>query len=301
MFQRFLSWPNLCDAWERVADNKGAPGVDRVSIRRFARHWEENLRRLQDLVRAGRYRPSRLRRIAIPKRGGGQRLLSIPTVADRVLQRALLNVLEPHFEQRFLTCSHGYRPGRSVRTALVDILRFRDYGATWVFDGDIDDCFPSLDHALLRGYLGQEIQDARLLGLVDKWLKVGIHQRHPDRGIPLGMPLSPLLCNVYLHRLDRPLMRGRWALVRYADDFIICCRSREQAERAREVVADLLARIHLRLEPTKTRVTSFREGFDFLGIHFHGERYSFQWQRKRFTVEGPTPGWLWGYVPNEYE
>ncbi len=301
MFRQFLSWANLCDAWERVADNRGAPGVDRVSIRRFARRWEENLRRLQELVRTRRYRPSRLRRIAIPKRGGGQRLLSIPTVADRILQRALLNVLEPRFDRHFLVCSHGYRPGRSVRTALADILRFRDYGATWVFDGDIDDCFPSLDHALLREFLAQEILDHRILALIDGWLRVGIHRRHPDRGIPLGMPLSPLFCNVYLHRLDRPLMQRRWALVRYADDFIVCCRTREQAERAREVVADLLARLHLRLEPTKTRITSFREGFEFLGIHFHGRSYSFLWQQKRFTVEGPTLGWLWGSVPNEYE
>lgn len=301
MLSQTLAWPNLTDAWERVAENRGAPGADRVSIARFARNWEQNLRRLQELAAADRYRPGRLRRVSIPKSGGGQRLLTIPTVADRVLQRALLNVVDDRWERRFLACSHGYRPGRGVRTALAEVLRFRNYGMGWVAEADIDDCFASLDHSLLRAFLAEEIADPRALALIDDWLALGRADTHPDRGIALGMPISPLLCNIYLHRLDWALVRGRWAVVRYADDFIICCHTRQQAEQALSVTSEILAGLRLRLEPSKSRVSSFDEGFDFLGIHFERDSYSFHWQQKRFVVEGLEPGWLWGYVPEGYE
>lgn len=301
MLTQILAWPNLTDAWERVAENRGAPGTDRVSIARYARHWEMNLRTLADLVVSGRYRPARLRRIAIPKKSGGQRLLTIPTVADRVLQRALLNLIDDRWERQFLACSHGYRPGRGVRTAMAEILNFRNYGLGWVAEADIDDCFASLDHGLLRGFLAEEIDDPPTLALIDRWLALGKADSHPDRGIALGMPLSPLLCNIYLHRLDQALVRGRWAVVRYADDFVICCHTQEQAERALAVTAEILAGLKLRLEPSKSRVSSFDEGFDYLGIHFEGDEYSFLWKEKRFVVDGPVPGWLWGYVPEGYE
>lgn len=296
-----LAWDNLCDAWERVADNRGAPGIDGVSINRFARHWEENLRRLRDLVRANRYRPSRLRRIAIPKRTGGQRLLSIPTVGDRVLQRAALNVLDDIFEPRFLDCSYGYRVGRGLRDAVGAILRHRDRGRVWVLDGDIDECFDSLDHGLLLEFLAEEVDDPLVMGLIQAWLEAGRRYRNPDRGIPLGMPLSPLFCNVYLHRLDWALLRGRWSPVRFADDFIVCCLIRQGAERAREVVAKILDPLRLKLEPNKTQVTSFDEGLEYLGVRFERDGYSFTWEGKRFEVEGPTPGWIWGHLPTQYE
>lgn len=301
MFARILTWANLCDAWERVAENQGAPGADRVSIRRFGRHWEEHLRRLMDDVKSGRYRPGRLRRIAIPKPTGGQRLITIPTVADRVLQRATLNVLEPAGERLFLGCSHGYRPGRSLHSALAEILRFRNYGLTWVLDADITACFDSLDHNLLRSFLADLSIDAGTLALVDRWLVAGRRFRNPDRGIALGMPISPLLCNLYLHQLDWDLVRGRWAVVRYADDFVICCHSQAHAQHAQEVTAAILARLNLTLHPNKTQIVSFDQGFDYLGIHFEADSYSFVWQEKRFEVRGPTPGWLWGYVPDGYE
>lgn len=301
MLSQILSWSNLCDAWERVADNRGAPGVDRVSVGRFARHWQQNLQRLREQIHTGRYRPASLRRVAIPKPSGGQRLLQIPTVADRVAQRAVLNVLEPLWEQEFLLCSHGYRRGRGVRTALMDVLRLRTYGQDWVLDADIDDCFASLDHHLLQARLAEKIQDERLLRLIGRWLAQSRSGRHPDRGIALGMPLSPLLCNIYLHPFDRTLLRGRWALVRYADDFVICCHSQEHAQQAWDVAANVLGGLKLRLEPTKTRIVSFAQGFDYLGIHFERNRYSFLWQQKRFRIEGPVPGWLWGYIPEDYK
>jgi group II intron reverse transcriptase/maturase len=296
-----LAWRNLCLAWEKVADNRGAPGVDSVSIGRFARHWEDNLRRLHDMVNSGRYSPSALRRIAIPKAGGGQRLLSIPTVADRVVQRAVLNVLEPVFEKRFLPCSYGYRPGRSLRDAVAAILRHRDARLTCVLSADIDDCFASLSHGRLIAFLREDIQDAGLLRLISRWLESGQRDRRPERGIPLGMPLSPLCCNVYLHRLDEVLTRNGWALVRYADDFIIQCASADQARTAQQVVSDTLAALDLRLEPRKTHIASFARGFDYLGVHFEGQSYRFLWKDKRIQVAGPTPWWLWGYIPDDYD
>ena len=296
----WLSIENLAAAWERVADNRGAPGVDHTSIARFARNWEENLRRLRELLRSGHYEPARLRRVAVPKRGGGQRLLSIPTVADRVLQRAMLNVLEDIYERVFLSCSYGYRVGKSLRNALAAMLDYRERGLTWVLDADIDDCFDSIDHALLLSFLAEHVRDERILRLMRTWLEQGRRYREPDRGIALGMPISPLLCNVYLHRMDCALVKARWALLRYADDFVVCCHSEEQAWRARAVVADVLAGLHLRLEPHKTRVVSFEQGFEFLGIRFERDHYRFLWKDKSIQVHGPVPVWLWGYVPDGY-
>ena len=292
---------NLTDAWLRMADNRGAPGIDQVTVRRFARNWEANVRRLRQQVRSGCYKPSKLRRVAIPKRGGGQRLLSIPTVADRVLQRAVLNVLDDPFERIFLSCSYGYRVGRSLPRALAALLAYRDRGLTWVLDADIDECFDSLDHSLLLSFLAEQVHDDRLMHLIRMWLELGRRYRRPDRGIALGMPLSPLCCNVYLHRLDCALARARWAVVRYADDFVVCCRSQGQARRARSVVEDILAELRLKLEPSKTAITSFEQGFEFLGIRFDRDRYSFTWEEKRIEVQGPVPYWLWGYVPTGYE
>lgn len=295
-----LAWPNLCDAWERVADNRGAPGPDGISIRRFARHWEVNLRRLTVLVQNGGYRPGRLRRVAISKPSGGQRLLSIPNVGDRVLQRAVLNVLEPLYERRFLACSYGYRPRRSLHNAVTAILGYRDQGLTWVLDADIDECFDSLDHETMRGFLGKDVQDSGVMNLLALWLANGRRFRHPDRGIAQGMPISPLLCNVYLHSLDQSLTRRRWALVRYADDFIVCCRSQSEVDSVQALVEDVLGNLRLRLDPKKTAITSFDQGFDFLGVHFEADSYSFTWEDKRFRIQGPTPRWLWGYVPDGY-
>lgn len=301
LIERVLDWDNLTDAWLRVAENRGAPGVDEVSIRRFARNWEENLQRIREQVWTNRYRPARLRRRAEPKRhGDGYRLISIPIVADRVLQRAVLNVVDDLFDRQFLECSYGYRAGRGLRQAVAAVLRCRDRGLTWVLDADIDDCFDSLDHSLLLGFLAETVDDPVVLGLMRGWLQVGRRYRDPDRGIALGMAISPLWCNIYLHRLDRELVRNRWALMRYADDFVVCCASLKQAEQALVIVADVLAPLHLRLEPSKTRVTSFDEGFEFLGVRFYRDTYAFTWEGKEVEVSGPVPDWLWGYVPDGY-
>ena len=302
LIERVLDMDNLEDAWLRVAENRGAPGVDGVSIRRFARNWEENLRRIREQVWTNRYQPARLRRTAVPKRHAeGQRLIAIPIVADRVLQRAVLNVVDDGFDRGFLACSYGYRRGRGLRQAVAALLRYRDRGLTWVLDADIDECFDSLDHSLLEGFLAEKLEDPVVMGLMRAWLRVGRRARNPDRGIALGMAVSPLWCNVYLHRLDWALVRRRWELARYADDFCVCCASREQATQARALVIEVLADLRLQLEPTKTQITSFDEGFEFLGVAFDRDSYSFSWEGKRIEVEGPIPSWIWGYMPDRYE
>ena len=300
LLDQILARENLAAAWEAVAANEGMPGVDRVGIGRYARNWEERMLALAEEVRGNRYRPSRLRVRFIPKRDGGQRRISIPTVADRVLQRATLQVLLPRLDRKFLSCSYGYRPKRGVAQAVAAVIRYRDRGLRYVLEADIDDCFGSLDHAILLRLLEQEVSDWRVLQLMRWWLDVGRPQAGVVRGIALGMPISPLWANLYLHEMDWQVVRNRWPLVRYADDFVVLAESAQAGELARKVVSDTLAGLKLRLEPSKTRVTSFSDGFDYLGVRFQGDSYSFLWEEKRITVQGDFD-WLWsGQIRYEY-
>ena len=236
LLDQILARDNLAAAWEAVAANEGMPGVDRVAIGRYARNWEEGVLALAEEVRGNRYRPSRLRVRFIPKRDGGQRRISIPTVADRVLQRATLQVLLPRLDRKFLSCSYGYRPKRGVAQAVAAVIRYRDRGLRYLLEADIDDCFGSLDHATLLRLLEQEVSDWRVLQLMRWWLDVGRPQAGVARGIALGMPISPLWANLYLHEMDWQLVRNRWPLVRYADDFVVLAESAEAGELARQVV-----------------------------------------------------------------
>ena len=300
LLERILAPANLAAAWEAVAANAGVAGADEVGIRRFGRTWEERMLALADDVRGNRYQPGRLRVRFIPKRDGGLRRIAIPTVADRLLQRATLQVLLPHFDRKFLSCSYGYRPKRGVAQAVAAVIGYRDRGLHWVVEADIDDCFGSLDHALLLRLLEQEVLDWRVLQLMRWWLDVGRPQKTAARGVALGMPISPLWANVYLHEMDWRLVRNRWPLVRYADDFVVLTDSAAAAERALEIVAQALAELKLRLEPSKTRVTSFSDGFEFLGVRFQGDSYSFLWEERRVTVEGAFD-WVWGqHIAYEY-
>jgi group II intron reverse transcriptase/maturase len=219
------------------------------------------------------------------------------------LQRATLQVLEWRFERKFMSCSYGYRPKRSLFHAVGAVLRYRDRELFWVLDADIDNCFDSLDHDILWTLVLQEISDPAVLRLLAQWMDVGMVDRKHGRGISQGMPISPLLCNIYLHELDWRLVRGRWALVRYADDFIILSWSRAEAERCYYIVADILAELKLALEPDKTQITSFDDGFEFLGVTFDTDSYSYTWEDKRIEVRGNRgPLWsMWDYFPHGYE
>jgi group II intron reverse transcriptase/maturase len=297
MIEQVLAWPNLEDAWNDVSARKGAAGSDGVSVKRWGRRWEERLVALRRAVMANTYKPAPLERYSVPKKSGGYRHLTNPTVTDKVLQRAVLNVLDDVFDPLFLPCSYAYRKGRSTADAVETICAHRDAGFTWVLDADIDECYDSFDHALMLDLVREKVDDAIVLRLIEGWLRAG--RRDPDvaRGIPLGAVISPLLCNVYLHRLDLALVSQGWLVVRYADDFVVLCRTEADAHTALADTCAALEALKLALEPHKTAVTSFDAGFDYLGVHFERDEYSYLWEGKRITVEGDFPDFLFAYGP----
>ena len=292
---------NLSRAWEEVAENKGIPGVDHISIKRWARTREARLHKLAAEVRRGRYKPHKLRRRWIPKKNRREkRELRIPTVTDRVLQRAVLQVLYPIFEPQFYDGSFGYRPGRGLDDAVQRIIVLRVNEYNHVLDADIDDYFNQVDHALLLEFLRQDLPDQSLMGLIRAWLSVSRPKSGEPRGIPMGSPLSPLLANIYLHRLDQRVDAFGYPFVRYADDFLVFAESRAQARRAYRLVDEKLAELHLRYEPAKTRLTTFDDGFTFVGVWFQGDSYEYEYQNKRIEVHGDEVDWLFSRYGPDY-
>ncbi len=297
--ERILGADNLRAAWEEVERKKGAPGIDRVSVKRWARNWEERLAALAQEVRANTYHARKLRQFHIPKKDGTMRTISILTVTDRVLQRAVLRAVDDEFDCFFLNCSYGYRPGRGIRNAVPAILAHREAGRTWVLDADIDNCFPSLKHHLILRYFQQKVNDPVVGGLLKQWMAQG--ETSPGAGISLGAVISQLLCNILLHQLDLHLTQMGYAPVRYADDFCVFCETRAQAEKAMQRTAFALKKLKLMLEPHKTNITHFDQGFDFLGVHFYRDTYSFEAQDKRVEVKGAfDPKLFYDYVPEGY-
>lgn len=297
MIEQVLAWDNLKDAWNDVQARRGAPGVDGISVKRWGRNWEERLVALRRAVMSNTYKPAPVERYTVPKKSGGRRHLTNLTVTDKVLQRAVLNVLDDVFDPLFLPCSYGYRKGRSAADAVEAICVHRDAGFRWVLDGDIDECFDSLDHGLVVRFIREEVDDPIVLQLIEGWLRTGRRDPGVARGIPLGAVISPLLCNVTLHRLDVALVKLGWLVARYADDFVALCRTEEEARAAWSDAAAILESIKLRLEPQKTTVADFDAGFDFLGVHFEGDEYSYVWENKRITVEGDFPDFLFAFGP----
>jgi len=299
LIRRMLNWNNLVAAWNRVRESKGAAGSDGVSVKRWGRTWEERLVNLRRAVMANTYKPAPLERFTRPKRSGGVRHMTNLTVTDKVLQRAVLNVLDDIFEDIFLDGSYGYRPGRGLKDAVAAIVTYRDTGLTWVLDADIDECFDSLDHVLLLDFVRQTVDDPIVLRLIELWLRQG--RRRPDetRGIPLGAVISPLLCNVYLHRLDVGLFERGYVIIRYADDWVALGDTRAEVRRARQDAEQILADLKLQFEPSKTRLTSFDEGFEYLGVTFYRNTYSYNYENKRIEVEGPFDDWLFSMTGPE--
>jgi len=265
-------------AWERVRANAGASGIDRVTIVDVE---EYGVSRLLDEVavdlRGGTYRPLPARRVFIPKPGrpGQQRPLSIPPVRDRIVQAAVKLVVEPVFEADMLPCSFGFRPRRSAHDALQVLLDETWRGRRWVVETDIANCFEAIPHSDLMQAVEERVCDRNLLRLLRAFLHAGVMQagtvRKSVTGTPQGGVVSPLLANVYLHRLDREWdTRAHGVWVRYADDGLVLCRSRQQAEAALARLTELLARLGLTPHPDKTRIIELKvggEGFDFLGFH----------------------------------
>jgi RNA-directed DNA polymerase len=270
--------------WAQVERNAGAAGVDRMSVERFAQARDCYLAELARALRDGSYRPQPVRRVYIPK-GKGQRPLGIPAVKDRVVQAALKLVIEPIFEHEFEPRSFGFRQGLGCKDALREVDRHLKAGYFWVVDADLQSYFDSIPHASLLAKVGKRIADGRVLGLVQQFLKQDIMEDMkrwtPISGSPQGAVISPLLANIYLHELDVEMREAGLVMVRYADDAVVLCRSREEAESALARMRAWVSANGLTLHPAKTHVGDCRvvgHGFEFLGYRFEaGQR----WVRKK--------------------
>jgi RNA-directed DNA polymerase len=275
---------NLLTAFQQVARKKGAAGADHVTVQEFERQLPKNIWSLADELQAGTYRPQAVKRVHIPKPGTKEtRPLGIPTVRDRIVQTAVVYAVEPIFERGFAEQSYGFRPGRGCKEALRRVDQLLKSGHHYVVDADLKSYFDTIPHNPLMERLKTKIADGPILTLIESFLKANIldemSEWNPVAGAPQGAVLSPLLSNIYLDPLDHQMAQAGFEMVRYADDFVILCRTPEAAQQALEAVRQWVADNGLTLHPAKTKIVDVRsEGFDFLGYHFVGAHH---WPRKK--------------------
>ena len=272
LYDRLLRYENLSSAFKKVRSAKGAAGIDGVCLKDFAERLKDNLEILLEELREKRYRPLPVKRVEIPKPGGGKRMLGIPSVRDRVVQQALLEILQPIFETDFHPSSYGYRPGRSCHQAISKATMFmRKYARHWIVDMDLSKCFDTFKHDLIIAAFRKRVVDGSILRLLEMFLKSGVMTeegwRASEVGSPQGGVISPLIANVYLNEFDQFMMRRKHRIVRYADDILVFCKSRKGAVNALKVATDYLESVlKLTLNLGKTHVAQAQTGVKFLGV-----------------------------------
>lgn len=276
LYDKVYRLSNLKAAWKRVEANRGGGGVDKMSVADFARSADARLEKLAEALRSGTYKPQPVKRTYIPKPGSREkRPLGIPTIIDRIVQTALRNVIEPIFEQEFKPCSFGFRSGRGCHDALAEIERLLAAGFLHVVDVDLRKYFDTIPHKELMNEVATRIADGRVLDLIEAYLRQGVLEEMklwtPENGTPQGAVISPLMANVYLHPVDVVMQQAGYRLVRYADDMVVLCRTREEAEAALAKLKELVEARGLQLHPDKTRIAHLMErpGFQFLGYVFY--------------------------------
>lgn len=285
LMDKVYAMPTLIAAWPQVQSNHGSHGVDGVSVERFALKQEHYLLELQQVLKEGSYRPLPVKRVFIPKAGGGERPLGIPAVKDRIVQTALKMVIEPIFENEFGKHSYGFRPLRGCKDALRQVVETLEAGGNWVVDADIKSYFDTIPHAPLMNEVEKFISDGTVLKLIQAYLEQdildGLDRWTPNAGTPQGAVISPLLANLYLHSLDKQMEQAGYTMIRYADDFVILGQNPEEARNALRLVQQWVGDRGLTLHPDKTRMGNWLEegqGFEFLGYRFEtGKR----WVRKK--------------------
>lgn len=298
LIDKVFTEKNLEIAWKRVRERGGCAGIDKMSIELFAKRADKRIARLSEQLREGSYEPRAVKRVWIPKGGGKLRGLGVPTIIDRVVQTSLKNAIEPIFEQMFEPSSYGFRPGRGCKDALREVAARLEKGQTWVVEVDIEKYFDTIDKKRLMSLIAEQIADGSVLGLIEQFLDQevmeGLDRWRPEAGTPQGAVISPLLANIYLHPVDVAMRSHGYVMIRYADDMVVMCRSREEADRALATLTELLEECGLRLHPEKTGVVdaSERPGFEFLGYQFFGNRrYPRESSRKKLrdNIRSKTP------------
>jgi RNA-directed DNA polymerase len=282
LYDRMLSYERLRRGFLRVRSSRGAAGVDGQSIEDFSEDLEQNLAILVKELKEKTYRPQPVKRVEIPKAGGGKRLLGIPSVRDRVVQQVLLEILQPIFDPGFHPSSYGYRPGKSSHQAISKAVMFiRKYKLSWVVDMDISKCFDTLDHDIILKAFGRRITDGSILKLVEMFLESGVmigqNWQATELGSPQGGVISPLIANVYLDAFDQFMMGRKYRIVRYADDILILTRSKSAAVNAQGRATCFLEReLKLTVNRHKTHIVHSDEGAKFLGVIIHTEHTQIQ-------------------------
>ncbi len=286
VIDKVYSMKNLRSGWEKVKRNKGSAGIDNETTKHFEKKLERNLEQIHTALKTSSYHPQSIKRVWIPKPGtrNEKRPLGIPTVRDRIVQTALRNALEPIFEGTFSSNSYGFRPNRGCKDALREVTHLLKSGNTWVVDIDLKSYFDTIDHDILKVLIKEKISDKRIHHLIQEFLEQKIMETAkawiPERGSPQGAVISPMLSNIYLDPLDKHMEQGRYQMIRYADDMVIMCKTKAEAENALKSLHTWITRAKLTLHPEKTCIIDSTRpgGFDFLGYHF--ER-NYKWPSKK--------------------